>query len=109
MRLDVEQKAPVPVLVVNAFFQVQERRHARPAGVGDDYVQPAHRLYCFLNEALHGGLVGDIGLDGVEAGSGWLLMCGWNLGELVQEGFSAGGVIGVVDYLPSGNWSISDC
>ena len=109
MRFDVEQKALVPVLVVNAFFQVQERRHARPAGVGDDYVQPAHCLYRFLNEALHGGFVGDIGLDGVEAGSGWLLVCGWNLGELVQEGFSAGGVVGVVDYLPSGDWSISDC
>ena len=109
MRLDVEQKALVPVLVVDAFFQVQERRYARPAGVGDDYVQSAHCLYCFLNEALHGGLVGNISLDGVEAGSGGLLVYGWDLGELVQEGFGAGGVVGVVYYLPSGNWSISDC
>lgn len=98
MRLDVEQKALVPVLVVNAFFQVQERRHTRPAGVGDDYVQSAHRLYRFLNEALHGGFIRDIGLDGVEAGGGGLLVYGWNLGELVQEGFGAGGVVGVVDY-----------
>jgi hypothetical protein len=109
MCFDIEQKALVPVLVVNAFFQVQECRDARPADVGDDYVQPAHRLYRVLNEALHGGFVGDIGLDGVEAGSGGLLVCGWNLGELMQEGFSASGVVGVVDYLPSGNWNISDC
>lgn len=99
MRLHVHGEAAVPVVVVDAFLNVGEVCHPRPACVADDSVEAAHGADGFCHEVLHGGLGADVRLEEVESGVLWGGVSRGDRGEFIEEGLSAAGVGGVVYYL----------
>ena len=93
MGLDVEHKAPVPVVVLRTLGEVQEVGYAGPAGVGDDDVYAAHFLAGFFDQVKDGGFLAHVGADGVEA---WIGGRGVRAGDGVEFGEEFGGADGVV-------------
>ncbi|EKG17764.1 hypothetical protein MPH_04979 [Macrophomina phaseolina MS6] len=108
MRLDVVDKALIPVFLNHTLVKVEYVCYAGPSDVRNHNIQAAHGLDGLGNKALHRGLVAGVSLDGMEtrgAGGG-----GGDAGgqrdvvELLQEGLCAIGVVGVVDDL---RWVVS--
>jgi len=74
VRLDVVQKAPVPVVLDGAFVEVEEVGHPRPACVADHDVDAAHLLVRLADKVLHGRFHSDVGADGMETRRLWVGM-----------------------------------